>query len=326
MIIFEGLDRCGKSTAAFAARRALGTWSYRHHTKPPADPYAYFSWFMADAHPRVVVDRCWWSEYAYGLAYRGAMPITPHQWRYLELAAMSRNATVILMEDSVDNILSRWGKDEMYEPSKVREVLDNYGNIVSGWIERKPYTSYLRRAHATLGDLVDERGQPTAHFTRLLTDFDQAADFVTDHDILPASVGIGNLKPKFVVLGEAPGEDVKGELAPGYPLDRGKASEWFWRAMDELGVEWWNGYYTNASAFRKPWALGTYLCALMPETVLCLGSKAATMMADAKASAPPHVAWGTVTHPMHARRFHFNEFDTWRDQVGAVLQKYRWQQ
>src|SRR5437016_14437090 len=99
MLILEGSDCVGKTSVAKTLLDLLPGCAYKHHTKPPVHPYNYFGWFLAHTGPRVIVDRLHWSEYAYGTVYRHGSQLTDHQWKYLELACLSRRATIITLID-----------------------------------------------------------------------------------------------------------------------------------------------------------------------------------------------------------------------------------
>lgn len=321
MILLEGSDRVGKGTVAKALRSLLPNWSYRHHTKPPVDSYTYFSWFLADTHANVVVDRLHWSDYAYGHTYCGGMALTEHQWRLIELALMSRQTIVLHMTDDAAGIKSRWGKDEMYDVGPLNQLLDRYHSLA----ERcsTPY-SRLPVVTAKLPQLVDlSSGEPTDSL-RSIAQHAHATSIKTQ-SMLPPSLGIGSANPQFMVLGEAPcNQQFLGVECARLPLDFGPAAEFFWRALDELEIRWELGYYTNASVFSDERALATYVNRLSPSMLLCLGEVAHDLVCRAvKSSLLFHdVRVGAVHHPMYVKRFRHKQFGAWRDELGETLASY----
>jgi hypothetical protein len=321
VIILEGCDRTGKTTVAKALRSLLPGWSYRHHTVPPAGLtcYEYHLQFLADSHARVIVDRLHWSDYAYRKVYGGDQ-MTLHRWRCIELAAMSRNATVLLMTDTIANITSRWTEREMYT-GRVAALWDAYVGLDEKSSQRK---SMLPSVGWELSELVSGDGAPTKH----LVEIAQLERERCAIDLLPASLGYGNPKPEFLVLGEAPGGVAEGH-APQLPWDTGPSSELLWRALDQIELQWWRGYYTNASAFATPQDFAKYYDLLgRPQSVLCLGQIAGNFFTAAKknehwpCSSSP-IFRAVAHHPAYVRRFHHDEFDSWvKDQIEPTLKYY----
>lgn len=322
MILWEGPDRCGKTTAALAVRSLLPGWSYRHHTNPQKiglqEAYPYHLWGIADGHARMSLDRLHWSDYAYGLTYRKGHSYTPHKWRMLELALLSRACIVAVMLDNPKNIIARWSADEMFEASKVPEIYRRYKELMmqdSQLVSKLPCTSF------NLTDLFHDIPiceKPTDQFLAFLLNADDAASHALS--TLPPSVGCGSLWPKFMVVGETPGDAFKGELAPGLPWDRGKAAEWLWRAFDEIGLWWWQGYYTNATAFTGPSGFAYYINNIVtPKVILCLGGRAYQLAKKAKYDLRGDLTVVAVDHPMYIRRFHHGKFDEWRDELKSAL-------
>jgi hypothetical protein len=312
MVILEGVDCVGKTTVAMALRRLLPGWSYRHHGVPPVAPYKYFGWFLADTHPRVIVDRMHWSEEAYGKTYRNGSQLSPSEWRNLELLALSRNAQILLLEDDPTVIADRWDSKQEFSVSKLKQLIEEYDNIQS-------FGSVLPCIHYNMRELVED-GTPTLalkHIAQTLRDeADHAAKF------LPASVGCGSLTPTFLVLGEEPRDQMKvGGDNPQVPLGAGPSCDWLWRALDELDVPWYDGYYTNCSAFTDPHSLASYIRLLGVKRILCLGNKALKMIEYAKEYGAlwDNVRANHVYHPAYVKRFLHDEYSEWRDSIGQAL-------
>lgn len=172
MILLEGVDRTGKTTVAEHLMRLLPGWSFVHQTKPDCHPFKYGMQRVANSHPRVVLDRLHWSNYAYGRVYDGSQELLDaHEWRLTELALASRGTMVVYMHDDLESILGRWGKDEMYPPTEIPALLDHYRNLVGGAGDRK---SCLPTHVATLPDLV-YCGRPTYRLQQLAAECEYLA-------------------------------------------------------------------------------------------------------------------------------------------------------
>ena len=319
MIIVEGLNRCGKTTLAMELRRRLGRFSYRHTTRPMKEvgPFNYRLWQLADAHPFMIVDRCHWSDYAYahgavfqsvlergpglpvgrGAAGGNMVPWRPidktevgltfAEWRLLELAFMSRGATVLMLWDNADAIRSRWTDYPIYrDPGAdgLKRLMARYHSLLTGQgcdvegEEPGAYTTRLRRTGLTLPEAMDEdflRGVEVDAFT-------QAA---RTGWMFPPSLGIGGPDAEFMVISDCPAAGPPigvvahslGGSAPDVPFGRGDLDKSWWDASDRVGVDWWRGYYTWASAFRNdPRQLAGYVATCLPKVkaVVCLGAVA----------------------------------------------------
>jgi thymidylate kinase len=218
LIILEGCDRVGKSTVAHALRKLLPGWSYRHHTKPPCDVYDYFSRFLADAHPRIIVDRCHWSNYTYGHVYGDQSQLSNHQWRLIELMMLSRGSVVLHMTDDIENIKSRWAADEMYkmDEEKFGCILDRYHALASDYADKR---SYLPKMTLTLPDLINlKTNKPTELLHAIASANSAQATALSTW--FPPSLGCGYTgQGGFLVIGEAPSEDKFAN--PQVPLDFG---------------------------------------------------------------------------------------------------------
>ncbi len=277
---------------------------------------------MADTHPRVVVDRHYWSGLAYGTAYGNGKEITDHQWRCLELAHKSRGTTVLLLTDAPDAIRSRWTAEEMYAPDKIEALVKQYDDI---YFARSDPKTHLVRIRYNLNALIQNDKPTDALLGIVEREIDQS---LLAERLLPASLGLGGPKPKFVVLGESSGPGLidRPSLTASFPLDRGKTAEWLWQALDQIDLRWWEGYYTNASYFATPASFATYLNEALhgPQTVLCLGTKAFGLAQQAVQS---NLLWKAtacwkVDHPSYVRRFSHHNFDAWADQIYSALKEH----
>lgn len=321
MVIVSGIDRAGKSTLALYLRDHAG-YSYRHFTNPPVDPYRYLLWQLADSHPRMILDRCGWhDELAYGLTYRNQCRITPHQWRLLELTAMTLGSVVVHLTDSAEGIRSRWGRDEMWPDHGVEALLEHYHAIAKG--ESWP-KSHLPIATFTLPELLQD-GQPTpalGEVIQLAHGRERIARLLP-----PPSLFLGSAEAEFLVVGEAPApggppKDKQGS-DPDLPFSRGPASDWLWRAFDEAGLHWWKGAFTDASTFDSSSSLWWWFRSLRQHMtsvrqVICLGERAAKFVHEQQRDGW-RVSCTHVWHPGYVKRFRHREYSEWRDTLTVAL-------
>ena len=299
MIIIEGPDRCGKTTIARALRDLLPGWAYRHHTKPTENPFAYYARFLVGANPRHIVDRMYWSEYAYGDVLRGACGLTQHELRLLELSCLSLSATTVFVTDTPESIQKRSPGTSEAETVALCERFTQARGLTKV-TELGPYT---------LPDLVDSKQRPTGELQRIA-----ALEMGSANVGLFPSVGYGVIRGGFMVVAERPNiSRIKSFHGLELPLCSGFSGDWFWRALDENHTQWWRGYYCNSTAFRTPKDFRGEVLQRQPEVILCLGL---TAQALAKAAGVPYAE---APHPMHARRFHYSGFDEYRDTISQAL-------
>jgi hypothetical protein len=320
MIVIEGPDAVGKSTVAELLMGLLPGWSYRHHSVPPVPSYYYYTWFLADTHPRVIVDRLHWSELAYGQTYRGASDLTPQQWRLINLCLMALDARVIVLNDDPAALEGRWNR-EPFAKAKIAELVGRFEALPSGW--ELP----LVVQHFRLPDLVDmspRDPRPTEQLLQLAASEHARANMAAH--LIPPSLGLGRLATAgYIILGDVPSEPKQqGDLSPLLPFGTGPASEWLWRAIDELGVDAYAGYYTNASSFGSGTDLAQYLDrAQYLETIVCLGNRAKALVTDAFGTMPRSINVFHLLHPLFVQRFQHSEFEDWRDALGEALASWR---
>ena len=326
MLICEGPDRVGKTTVAKHLRRLLPGWSYRHHTKPPIDAYAYFGLFLADSHSRLIVDRLHWSDQAYGVAYRDGQCLTPQQWRLVELMCLNHQAHVLLLTDNTDRILERYGSDEMWPVEGVRTTNKAYLNLYN--CVPQPHVSHLKSRVCSLPDLVAD-DKPTDLLLKLVAKERDRMRRLDHVFYLPPSQALGSWNSPFWILGDEP-SDVqldKPILGPCCPWDRGPAADWLWQALDLAHVRWWDGLYTNASAFQGPTALGMAIFQRQPQAIVALGKRAQDLvnatMVDYRSTSmgklADHVAVHRLNHPSHARRFDSRNLAGYAEQLRQAL-------
>lgn len=155
MIIFEGVDRTGKTTAAQALAKRLG-WQYLHFGVPTKRCFEFHMEGIKDVGERVVVDRLHWSEYAYGLTYREGVGYTESEWHFFEDHLMSLDAIVVLMSDSVEKIRSRWGSTERFDSRRIDQLVERFDELHCGF--GAIYPSRIASVAFELKDVVGPDG------------------------------------------------------------------------------------------------------------------------------------------------------------------------
>jgi hypothetical protein len=308
LIILEGPNLCGKTTAGMMLRERLGNFSYRHTTRPMVSPVNYRLWQLADSHPRMIVDRCHWSDFAFahGAGFLDA-PVgldmigwDRHHWRFIELAFMARGAHVLCFGDTPAGILSRWGDGVRQVHSRPSEeeltrLLGRYSFLLNSsmledtegmeW-ERSAFVSRLPSMSLDLPSFQD--GRWFDEFCRFAF---RRAEMV--EMALPPSMGVGSVDAEFMLIADdlEPGppigvtdKDPQGSV-PDMPLYRGWGD--LWAAIDLWRVQWWKGYYTTAAAFQDdPRQFAAYCSRVMRGcgTFVALGERSTELIAAALGS------------------------------------------
>jgi hypothetical protein len=304
MILLFGLDRCGKTTVGRAFHAARPHYYYYHHTRPPMAAFEYFGRFLTTARPHGIVDRGHWCEWAYGLAYRGKQDLNVSQFWMLDLFAFSQGGIAVYLYDELDKIAARWDEKEMYDMKGAGVVMDTYVKIMNE-VTCLPYYT------AKMTDLISEDGKLTEVAQAVLSLADDQAQIA--QGALPPSLGFG-VPGGFLLLGDAPNQDVVPSGGVYAPFVYGKTSEWIWRALFDHKIDWRRGYYTNTTSFGNADDFSRYVARqVYPEITVCLGANAAKM---ARAAGVPHVQ---IEHPAFARRFKGGDFEAWALQLASAL-------
>lgn len=306
ILVLVGPDKCGKTTlAATLIKDLLPGYAYKHHGVPPVEPYSYFGWFLHYARPDVVVDRLHYCELAYGLTYRGVSKLSDHEWRLLELAALAHRAQVIWLDDDAASIRSRWDDKETFDAARLEQLQTSY--------EIARSRSSLKWHKHSLTDLLTCHGKghwkPTKALNSILN---QELANLAVAELLPApNVGWGNTEPGgFLVIGESPSFYKKeGDIRPRGPFCWGFSGDHLWQTIDQLGIDWSKGYYTNSNAFENFEA--DLVEIINPKVVITLGKRA-------EAAYPKGVA---MSHPHFDRRFKTHS-DDWAEELKTVLSEF----
>lgn len=137
-------------------------------------------------------------------------------------------------------------------------------------------------------------------------------------EAFPHRPGIGSLEPAIVLVGETPNPNTLDRTG-GVPFAFGPAGEWLYRGLehalnrDLLG----SVYITNAVKHNDDQrAIAREIRWLRPRGVVALGNTAHRLLSSFK------VSHTTVTHPQHARRFHYHEsYASWlREAIDNALE------
>ena len=334
MILLEGQDCVGKSTTALALRKALARWSYRHHTRPPqgVPVFAYHSWGVADAHPRLILDRLHWSGYAYDEVYReGRHGYSHAEWRMMELLLMSRGTHVIFLTDDLNAITGRWRASQQAQmyPPHVQDLDAAFKQVMSVGNQGEffAYRSYLPFHVTTLPDITRTHRAGTVIATEFMETLTLIADDAAHAaKAFPPTVGIGNLRPDFVFLGEAGGNTLPtGLVPPGLPFFRGPAMDYAWEKFMSIDLQWWRGYYTNANAFVAVEEFAYYFNEIVtPKVIVAFGDRAGGLATAAKRDRflRPDISVALLEHPSYIARFHRHD-NSWTERLGEIMQQYR---
>lgn len=122
-IILEGPDGAGKSTLAEHLLRGLCLgWTREHHGLYPKDTgeqllHRYTTSILKG---RVLLDRCFMSEFAYGTVMRGQDRLGPQGHRLLSRLCASRGVTEVICLPSFDEVRKNWleKRKEKFDPVK----------------------------------------------------------------------------------------------------------------------------------------------------------------------------------------------------------------
>lgn len=307
MIIIEGVDRCGKSSVAKTLRKILPEWSYRHHTKPPMNPYGYFSGFIADSRPKVIVDRFHWSEPVYGKTFRGSTGLSRIEFAKLDLMCLSQNAKIIYMADLLENIESRWDDQEMFSSSGIPSLIQEYEKVIS-----ETPIPFIR---CSMTDLLTADNKPTEKLGKFALKCKTEAELTIENP--PPSIGSGGLRDaNFFIFGPSPSfSGAQKDPDVQFPLSLGYAENAFWECMFD-GMPWHKGYYTNSSSYSQE-----QLRALLHKNesenpiIICLGNEAEEFVRKVVKNYPI----ASIGHPSHHIRS--GNLDPWCSQLQSILKQ-----
>jgi len=301
IVILEGCDATGKTRLA-SELEALGHL-VKHYQKPDRPPIEALATEVsrASSTDRLVLDRFHWSSPVYGSRYypdEQELYLTDAQFRWLELALLSRGALVVhCTGDEVHTTLRARG-DAYFDGDpgvqEIRSILDAYHRLAEASL-LPVWTRSLddpRDLETITADLVSRGAEEEATGT-----------------LSWASHAVGDLRhPRLLLVGEEPSPNAICDL-PFLPY-RSPAASFLWEALD--GFDLRSLLLTNArDASGRETMLRELWSAVGRPAVVALGREAERAL---DVQGVPH---GTVSHPMYVRRFHWHRRDRYR---GAILE------
>lgn len=133
--ILEGPDGGGKTTLAeklsAMTRIKITHFSYPKDEEEKARMLIMYQDLLKSA-SNAIIDRCWYSDMAYGPVMRGAATITYPQMYELERMAANKGAMIIYCTDSKTALWTRAthrGEDYMTSREQFNQVCDNYEEL-----------------------------------------------------------------------------------------------------------------------------------------------------------------------------------------------------
>lgn len=130
MLIFEGPDLAGKTTAAHRALQRLPRHMYRHFGLLPAG-FDYFHDYEVHSGHYFVQDRFHMSEVVYGSVCRGRTPLTPNLYRMVDgMLALKGVMTVIICFEDTNLLKDRYSaRKEQFDLGACLAVNSAYFDI-----------------------------------------------------------------------------------------------------------------------------------------------------------------------------------------------------
>lgn len=133
--ILEGPDGGGKTTLAeklsAMTRIKIAHFSYPRDEEEKARMLIMYQDLLKSA-SNTIIDRCWYSDMAYGPVMRGAATITYPQMYELERMAANKGAMIIYCTDSKTALWTRAthrGEEYMTSREQFNQVCDNYEEL-----------------------------------------------------------------------------------------------------------------------------------------------------------------------------------------------------
>lgn len=293
LIIFEGPDGAGKSTAIANLTKTLNPNSYHvvHHgpykgVTSSSDLARLYQESMMPAvlgHRTVILDRCWLSERPYGLAYRGGKDrLGVVNRRHLERLALRCGAVVVRCmppwETIKRNFLSRPGK----------EMLDQVSQLITVW---RWYQNQLFQETdlPVMSYDYTERKLPSIIHNNVM------GRAYTNHS------GTLNDDAAVLLVGDVYGERKNGDPLYQWPFSSfvGKGcSHWLTQRLIEASISERHLAWVNSDELKR--FIETESLERF-DRVIALGMNAGAALI------PTGIQFNTVNHPQHAKRFHHNE-------------------
>lgn len=292
IIIFEGCDGTGKTTAAREFADENG-YRYVHFGPLPLVRGSLARMYIEAMLPAlmgyqgVVLDRAWMSEVPYGLAFRGGKDRLGDLFRrMLDRVAMRAGAVMVLCDTGWGRVLNSFRArkgEEMLDSEKQLQLVYNYYKAYYD----KGIGSSLPKVFYDYTEVSKEQ---------LYTHITTARRLSPPHglDVLSA----GNWDGKIVLVGESFGEHK--EYDPWYQLpfvsfSYGGCSAWLTQQLDEAKIGEHQIFWINSDQDL------TMLHFMEESKILALGQAAAKKLYELKIEA------GVIEHPQSWKRFKSSE-------------------
>lgn len=280
LIIFEGCDGTGKTTAAKRMANELGA-RYVHLDAYKGVTDGLSRLFVDAMMPAVlglsdvVMDRCWLSEPIYGKVYRGGANRVPSwQAKMLERLALRCRAVVILCQPPLENVL------QSFRSRRDEELLDNEEQVKAVFEGYSPKTF--------------DTALPLLYYDYELMSFDALLADACDEASLPHLTSVasaGDISADTVLVGESFADHKNGDPLYQWPFasfSEASCSAWLTQQLEQAGVSERDLYWVNAD---QP--LDSVL--LKHHRVIALGDEASERLAG--------LSHEKVPHPQYWKRF-----------------------
>lgn len=308
IIIFEGPDGAGKSTAISQFTKTLAPDSYHvvHHgpykgVTSSDDLARLYQESMMPAvlgHRTVILDRCWLSEQPYGRAYRdGKDRLGEVNRRHLERLALRCGATIVRCLPSWgtvrQNFLSRVGDEMLDRVEQLREVWRWYQGpmFLNTALDVVSYDYTREKIHDVMSS-VTHNMPSQAH---------------VDHS------GTTNDDACVLLVGDVYGERKNGDPLYQWPFSSFVSqgcSHWLTKRLIEANISERHLAWVNSNELKR--FIETESLKQF-DRIIALGDKAQ------RALAPVTLTFRHANHPQHAKRFHHNESYKLIDLIKEVL-------
>lgn len=272
VLIFEGLDKTGKTTAAQGIAKALGARYVKVSQPVTKRPFLEYARLFAalDSSKDYVFDRAYLGERAYGPVYRGN-DLTDAEQAYLELQLLAHDAKLVYCYRDLDLLAADYPR---------------LGETFTRVEDLKKLNKLFDRA-------VSKSILPVYHYKNF-AGLDAVKEFVmlSKRSVPVNFPALGSADAHFVLLGD---ERNPRAWVPGATFGS-RCGMFLIEALQQALPR------CSLRAFRvvNSKDLGTYLArAVHGKVVVCLGKKSAKRLS----AADPEKYFYEVPHPQHALRF-----------------------
>lgn len=269
LIIFEGPDGAGKTTLARRLANDIGA-RYVHLGPFPRVKTGLARLYIEAMLPALlgyedtVMDRCWYSEVPYGIAYRGGVDRIEIRSRILERMAMRCETSLVWCVPPWgrvhDNFIARKGDEYLQNTQQLKTVYDWYNDACPGLP-----AIYANPFEAAEGSDFVEWLKDEIDLTK-----------TTPHPLNKSTSGM--LDAKVVLVGDNFSDPAEGDplyQSPFSSFAPSSSSMWLARQLEAAGIEEKHLFWVNSDNFdevpegRHIVALGT----VAGEKLFSLGCK-----------------------------------------------------